>query len=116
MTDRKHELPPELETQWREWADIESAIDEQQLRRNLLARIPERRTRPRTRLVLVAAAASILALVIGIETTRRPQPSTISEAAVVHETGSNVILLLREGTEPIYVATEVSSTGNGEDR
>jgi hypothetical protein len=116
MTDRKHELPPELETQWREWADIEPAIDEQQLRRNLLARIPDRRPRPRARLALVAAAASLLALVIGIETTRRPQPQIISGEEVVHETGGNVILVLREGSEPIYLATEAPSTGNGEEQ
>ena len=42
------DLPPELEEQWREWADTEPTIDERQLRRNLLARIPDRRP-PRSR-------------------------------------------------------------------
>ena len=116
MNDRKHELPPNLETRWREWAETEPAIDEHQLRRNLLAKIPERRPRPRVRLVLVAAAASLLALVIGIETIRQPQPPTDSSDAVVHETGANVILVLREGSDPIYLATEVSNTRNGEER
>ena len=116
MNDRRHELPPELETQWREWGDREPSIDERQLRRNLLQRIPDRRPRPRGRLVWMAAAASILALVIGIETTRRPQPSVVPEDTVVHETGANVILLLREGGEPIYVATQPTNDRIGEDR
>jgi hypothetical protein len=114
MNDLNHGLPPELEEQWREWADTEPTIDERQLRRNLLARIPDRRPRPHGRLVLVAAAASLLALVIGIETTRRPRSSTVFEGAVVHETGANVILVLREGGEPIYVATEPSIDRIGE--
>ena len=116
MNENKHELPPEMEAQWREWADTEPAFDEHQLRRNLLARIPDRRPRPHARLVLVAAAASLLALVIGVETVRQPQPPTASSDAVVHETGSNVILVLREGSEPIYLATEASSTRNGVER
>jgi hypothetical protein len=106
MIDRDRDLPPEVERQWREWASIEPAIDEQQLKRNLLERIPEPKSRTRSRLVLVAAAASILAVFIGIETTREPQPPVIADEAVVHETGANVILVLREGAEPIYVATE----------
>ena len=114
MHDRKNELPPGLEKQWRKWAETEPAIDERQLRRNLLQRIPDRRPRPSGRLVLVAAAASLIALVIGVETIRRPQPPTISSEAIVHETGSNVILVLREGGEPIYLATESTSTRNGE--
>jgi len=116
MNDRKHELPPELERRWREWADTEPAIDERQLRRNLLQRIPDHRSRTRGRLVLVAAAASLLALVIGIETIRRPQPPIVSGEAMVHETGSNVILVLREGGEPIYVATEASTARIGEEQ
>jgi hypothetical protein len=116
MNDRKNELPPELEAKWRQWADTEPAIDEQQLRRNLLGRIPDRRPRPRARLVWVAAAASLLALVIGIENIRRPQPQVTSGEAVVHETGANVILVLREGSEPIYLATEVSSARTGEEQ
>jgi ferric-dicitrate binding protein FerR (iron transport regulator) len=114
MNDRDRDLPPELERQWREWASTEPSIDERQLRRNLLARIPDRRPRTRSRLVLVAAAASLLALVIGIETTRRPQPPITAEGAVVYETGANVILVLREGSEPIYVATEPSADRIGE--
>jgi hypothetical protein len=116
MNDRKHELPLELEKQWREWADTEPSIDERQLRRNLLERIPDRRPRPRARLVWVAAAASLLTLIIGIETIRRPQPSVVPEGAVVHETGANVILVLREGGEPIYVATQPSNDRIGEDQ
>jgi hypothetical protein len=116
MNDRRHELPPELETQWREWGDREPSIDEQQLRRNLLQRIPDRQPQPRGRLVWLAAAASLLALIIGIETTRQPQPPIGPEGTVVHETGANVILVLREGSDPIYVATEPSNDRIGENQ
>ena len=109
MNDHDRDVEPKLERQWREWASTEPAIDERQLKRNLLARIPEPRHRTRIRLVLVAAAASILAVFIGLETTRRPQPPAIADEAVVHETGANVILVLREGGEPIYIATEPSN-------
>ena len=114
MTDRDHDLPPELETQWREWASTEPAIDERQLRRNLLARIPERRHRTRSRLVLLAAAASLLAVLIGLENTRQPRLPVISDSEIVHETGANVILVLREGGEPIYIATESPNSRVGE--
>ena len=109
MNDRDRDLPPELERQWRDWASTEPSIDERQLKRNLLERIPDRKFRTRSRLMLVAAAASLLAVLIGIETTRRPRSSTVFEGAVVHETGANVILILREGGEPIYIATETSN-------
>lgn len=114
MSDREHELPSELEAQWRQWAETEPSIDERQLRRDLLQRIRDRRTRPHHRLVWVAAAASLLALVIGIETTRRPLPLTASGDSVVHETGANVILVLREGSEPIYLATDAPTNRIGE--
>jgi hypothetical protein len=116
MSDRDRELPPELKQQWREWASTEPAIDERQLRRNLLRRIPDPRPRPRRRLVWVVVASSLLALVIGIETTRRPQGPIVTEHAVVHETGANVILVLREGKEPIYVLTEPTENDEGEKR
>lgn len=109
MNDRNRDLPPELEKKWREWASTEPSIDERQLKRNLLARIPERRFRTRTRLVLVAAAASLLAVIIGVENFRQPARQTISDGDIVHETGTNVILVLREGAEPIYIATEPSN-------
>lgn len=109
MNDRDRDLPQDLERQLREWASTEPAIDERQLKRNLLARIPEQRFRPRHRLVFVAAAASILAVLIGFETTRRPQLPAIADETIVHETGGNVILVLREGGEPIYIATEPSN-------
>ena len=41
---------------------------------------------------------------------RRPFRTVI----VVHETGTNVILVLREGGEPIYIATEASNDRVGE--
>ena len=77
-------------------------------------RMPDRRSRPRTRLVLVAAAASLLAVLIGIESSRRPRGTIATEESVVHETGANVILVLREGNEPIYIATESSNHNTGE--
>ncbi len=114
MNDHDRDLPPELERQWREWASTEPAIDERQLRRNLLQRIPERKSRMRSQLVLVAAAASLLAILIGVENFRHPRPPAHSDDAMVHETGSNVILVLREGGEPIYIATESSIDELGE--
>jgi hypothetical protein len=114
MNDHDRDLPPELERQWREWASAEPGIDEHQLKRNLLQRIPDRNPRTRTQMVLVAAAASLLAVLIGVENTRNPQPPVPSDGVVVHETGSNVILVLREGGEPIYIATEPSNDRAGE--
>ena len=81
---------------------------------SLLERIPERKSRTRAQLVLVAAAASLLAILIGVDNSRHQQPPAISDGAVVHETGSNVILVLREGGEPIYIATEASNDRVGE--
>jgi len=106
MNDRDRDLPQDLERQLREWASTEPAIDERQLKRNLLDKIPEAKPPVRPRLVFVAAAASILAVLIGFETTRRLQLPAIADETVVHETGGNVILVLREGGEPIYIATE----------
>ena len=108
---------PEIEERWREWSRSEPGIDEDQLRRNLLARIPERRPRHRVRLVLVAAAASLLAVLVGIESNRHtvaPQPA--QSTAIVHETDRGVILILREGKEPIYVLTGSSENHEGGDR
>jgi hypothetical protein len=108
MDTNKNDLVPELKERWREWSQLEPAIGEEQLRRNLLDRIPDRRPRPRARLALVAVAASLLAVLIGVESTRRPPSLPIVEGPteIVHETGENVILVLREGAEPLYVLTE----------
>jgi hypothetical protein len=114
MGDRKPELQPELESRWREWADTDPVVDERQLRRNLLQRIPDRRRRATGRLVLVAAAASLLAVLIGIETSRQSPRTVIADEAVVYETGPNVILVLREGGEPIYLATQTRNDETGE--
>jgi hypothetical protein len=112
--DRDHDLPPGLEEEWREWATIDSALDENQLKRTLLEKIPDRRKRPGPRLVLVAAAASLLAMIIGFESVRRPPGVEVLDEAVVHDTGANVILVLREGNEPIYIATESANNRKGE--
>jgi len=67
--------------------------------------------------VWVAAAASLLAVLIGLETTRvRPGGSGVEEQAVVHDPGDNVILVLREGGDPIYVLIDRSENTNGGDR
>ena len=115
MIDKNENDPaPELEERWREWSQLEPAIDEEQLRRNLLDRIPDGRPRSRARLALVAAAASLLAVLIGLESTRRPPPPPIAEGpAVVHETGDNVILVLRENSDPIYIAVDRSENTTG---
>jgi len=117
MDGKPNDDSPEIEERWREWSLSEPAIDEAQLRRNLLARIPERRPRHRVRLVLVAAAASLLAVLVGIESNRHtgaPQP--VQSTAIVHETDRGVILILREGKEPIYVLTGSSENHEGGDR
>lgn len=105
---------PEIEERWREWSRSEPGIDEAQLRRNLLARIPERRPRHRVRLVLVAAAASLLAVLIGLETLRTPSDTVVTEVpAVVYEPGENVILVLREGGDPIYLLMDRAQNSQG---
>ena len=115
MDKNRNDLVPELEERWQEWSQLEPAIGEEQLRRNLLDRIPDRRPRPRARLALVAVAASLLAVLIGVESTRRPPVHEIvDEAAVIHEAGKNVILILREDKNPIYVLTGPTADGEGE--
>ena len=98
---------PDFEERWREWSQTEPAIDERQLRRNLLDRIPSARSQVRPRVVLAAAAASLLAVLISFEATRHRvvPPVALDQPVVVYDTGENVILVLREGGEPIYVLT-----------
>ena len=115
MDTNRNDLTPELEERWREWCQLEPAIGEEQLRSHLLGRIPDRSPRPRARLALAAVAASLLAVLIGVESTRRPPslPIVDGPAEVVHETGDNVILVLRENGDPIYVAVDRSENTNG---
>ncbi len=110
--DRNHDF----ENEWRAWSTSEPSFDERRLKANLRQRLPERRSRRSSRLVLVAAAVSMLALLIGYESSRPPvAPSPAAAPEMVYETGPNVILVLREGAEPIYVLTEPSrSDGEGE--
>lgn len=111
--DRDRDLPPGLEEEWREWAAIDPTLDEIQLKRTLLEKIPDRRKRPAPRLVLVAAAASLVIVLIGIETIRHPAISVSpDEWSAAHEIDEGVVLILREGKEPIYVLT--GSTRNDE--
>jgi len=115
MDKNRNHLAPELEERWREWSQLEPTVDEKQLRRNLLDQIPDRRRQPRARLALAAAAALLLAVLIGVETKRTPPaPVRVEVPEVVHETGENVILLLRENSDPIYVLTEPSVQNAGE--
>ena len=109
--DEEHDL----DQRWKEWSETEPGLDERQLKRELLERLPEKRSNRTTRLVLVAAAASMLALLIGYESTRQPgTPPPAKPHEIVYETGPNVILVLREGAEPIYVVTEPSNKDAGE--
>ena len=94
--------------------ETEPAIDGNQLRRNLLNRIPDRGHRVSGRLVLVAAAASLVAVLVGLETGRWSRGPVVTDDPVVHEAGANVILVLREGNEPIYIATGTSTDRLGE--
>jgi len=110
--DRDHDLPSGFEQQWKDWASSETEIDGDRLRRDLLERISEPSPSPRMRLVFAAAAASVLAMIIGIGSLRRPPATSTADDAIVHDAGANVILVLREGKEPIYIATE-RSDGEG---
>lgn len=101
--DEQHDL----DRRWREWSRSEPKIDERRIKRELFERLPENPSNRTTRLVLVAAAASMLALLIGYESSRQPvAPPAADVPEMVYETGPNVILVLREGAEPIYVLTE----------
>ena len=114
MKPGDHNLPEELEQQWRDWMEAEPAIDEGRLRRNLEDRLPDRRPRYRAPLVLAAAAATLLVVLIGLESPRQPPILTTAEVSgVVHETGDNVILMLREDGDPIYVLLESADGGRG---
>ncbi len=111
--DERHDF----ERQWKEWSETEPKLDERGLRRELLERLPGKRPNRTTRLILVAAATSMLALLIGYESLRQPAPTPVEASEMVYETGPNVILVLREGAEPIYVLTEPpKADGEGERR
>jgi hypothetical protein len=106
MNDRD-DVTSNLEDRWREWSNAEPAFDERALKARLLDRIPRSRPQIRPRLVLAAAAASLVAVLIGFDAVRRPPDMmAVEEPAGVHETGANVILVLQEGGEPIYLATD----------
>lgn len=106
----------DFEKEWRDWSTSEPSFDERRLKAHLRQRLPERRPSWSVRLVLAAAAASMLALLIGYESSRQPITlPTVEPPEVVYETGPNVILVLREGAEPIYVLIESPrADGKGE--
>lgn len=115
MDDRKLDLPTEVEERWREWSRIDPTIDEAQLKRNLFERTRDRRPRHHAPLVLAAVTASLIVIFIGIESTKQPVAPQISEPHdIVYEASENVILVLREGADPIYLLTEPSAADTGE--
>jgi hypothetical protein len=114
MDNRQFDLPTEVEKQWREWSRTESTLSEAELKRAMMERTRDRYSRRRTPLVLAAAAAGLVAVLIGLESNRRQSvPIGPSEVGMVHETSENVILVLREGRNPIYVVTDSSADGEG---
>lgn len=116
MDDRHCDLPPEFEEQWREWSRTEPALDEVGLKRAVMERTRDRIPRRRVPLVLAAATAGLLAMLIGLDSSRRQSiPISSPEGGVVHETSDNVILVLREGGNPIYVVTDSTTDGEGEE-
>jgi len=106
----------DFEKEWRDWSTSEPSFDERRLKANLRQRLPGTRPSRSVRLVLVAAAVSMLALLIGYESMRQPlSPPAAAATEMVYETGPDVILVLREGAEPIYVLTEPPrADGEGE--
>ena len=115
MDDREFDLPTEVEEQWRDWSRSEPALDEVDLRRALMERTRDRLPRRRTPLLLAAAAAGLVAVLIGLDSNRRHDgPTDLSEGGMVHETSKNVILVLGEGRNPIYVVTDLTTDGEGE--
>jgi hypothetical protein len=94
-----------------------SGLDERQIAETIRSRISERR-RPVTRpLVLVAAAASVLVALVGVEWVRdRPVMEPVVSAPLVHHAPSGVILVVREGKTPMYVLTESVSERTGDEQ
>lgn len=112
MSERR-DRTSKFEQQWREWLNTDSALNEAQVRKGFLERISDRRFTQRSRVVLVAAAASVLAAFIGIRLARPPSGPDEIRQSMVHETGPNVVLVLREGKSPIYVLTDTTDDDGG---
>jgi hypothetical protein len=112
MIESTDNRPSDLEQRLAEWAQAEPAIDEVRLRRNLLERMGGR-SRGRTPLVLAATAATVLAVLIGLESVRMRQTPEGGTSEVAYEPSENVILVLREGKRPIYLVTEPVKPGEG---
>ncbi len=113
MSDPRDRRQPDLEQRLAEWAHTESAVDEAQLRSNLLERMGGR-PRRRAPLVLAAAAAALLAVLIGLESIRTHPARSGASSEVVFAPADNVILVLREGKSPIYVLTEGGKSQGGD--
>jgi hypothetical protein len=111
MSEPKDNRPSDLERSLADWAYAAPAIDEAQLSRNLLERM-EGRPHRRAPLVL-AAAAAVLAVLIGVESVRMRQTPEGGVSEVANEPSENVILVLREGKRPIYLVTEPVKPGEG---
>jgi hypothetical protein len=97
----------EFEDRWREWASAESRIDEERLRASLPMRLPSRRRRA-TRVILLAAAAGLVLAFVGLTTlhvSRGPVggPFPQERSTIVHHLDDNVVLLIAEDSEPLYI-------------
>jgi hypothetical protein len=97
----------EFEDRWREWASTESGIDEDRVRAVLPMRLPSRRRRA-TRVLLLAAAAGLVLAFVGLTTlhlSRGPAggPLPQERSTIVHHLDDNVVLLIAEDSEPLYI-------------
>ena len=115
MNEPKGNRPSDLERSLADWAHALPAIDEAQLKKNLLKRM-EDRPRRRAPLVLAAAAAAVLVVLIGLESVHMRPDRNGETSQVIYEPVENVILVLREGKRPIYVVTEAGMPGEGGER
>jgi hypothetical protein len=114
MNDREDRELLEIQNRLREWSESEPSLSEVDLRRKLPARLRDRRPARRLRVALVAAAAAMVAVLVGVQATRQPAPRrTVEAPEVIYDTGENVILVLRNDGVPMYVVKDVRETGGG---
>ncbi len=119
MTGTEEEDPlVGIEDKWREWASSESAISDDHLRSTLPVRLPPRRKR-RLRFALLAAAASLALVLVGVRVQYFPSnPDDLSQLegqpSVVHQLDENVVLLISKDTEPLYIVLADIPAGKGD--
>ncbi len=119
MTEPREPLA-EFERRWQEWTRREAAIDEDRIRATLPVRLPSRKRR-RTRIVLLAAAASLALAVIGVRTSYLWRIPTAAHqfrdtASLVHRLDENVVLFISKDSEPIYIVLADTPAGKGDAR